>query len=250
MIASLSMYDWPELRAETNAFWAVLAKRFQAAGFDAPVSLLQGQENAAHWLRDDLLFSQTCGYPFATELIGKVHLLGTPHYDVEGCEEAHYSSAILVRRDSGFDSLEDARAGRFAFNGRGSLSGYRCLSLLVGIVENWFSNSMESGGHRTSASMVANGEADVAALDAVCWDMFQRFEPEAAKKLRVLQWTPKLPALPYITSGSFKADELKLLRLAVSEAIDEIKVNGVGKALKLAGYSLLEESEYRPLASL
>ena len=250
MIASLPMYDWPELKAETDRFWKILARHFDKAGFEVPRELTRGTESTAHWLREDLLFSQTCGYPFATKLLGKVHLLGTPHYNVEGCEGAYYSSAILVRSKSEYKSLEQALKGKFAFNGRDSLSGYRCLTPLVGDIEGAFAEGVESGGHRQSAKMVARGEADVTALDAVCWDLYQRFEIDDAKKLRVLAWTPKLPALPYITNGNGDEKELTLMRMALAASITEAMKMGAGNALRMGGVSVLPERSYVSLREL
>ena len=250
MIASLPMYDWPELKSETDQFWNILARHFDRAGFPAPRQLSRGEESLADWLRKDLFFSQTCGYPFATKLIGKVNLLGTPHYGVEGCKEANYSSAIVVHVDSQIRSIKQATGGKFAYNGSNSLSGYRCLSPLVGSVETAFANSIESGGHRMSAKMVACGEADVAAVDAVCWNYFQRFEAGQARKLRVLAWTPKLPSLPFITNGAISEKDLELMRKTLALGIDEAIDLGAADALRITGISVLSDDSYAPLSAL
>jgi hypothetical protein len=36
MIATLPMYDWPEVREATDAWWAGLARHLRGAGFEAP----------------------------------------------------------------------------------------------------------------------------------------------------------------------------------------------------------------------
>ena len=77
------MYDWPEVADATFTFWQALKQQLNEAGFDAPDMLDHQELPRSQWLNDDLLFSQTCGYPFATKLVGKVHLLGTPVYDVD-----------------------------------------------------------------------------------------------------------------------------------------------------------------------
>ena len=244
------MYDWPELEAANNAFWLVIRDHFREAGFDAPEYLLRGGEGADNWLKDNMLFSQTCGYPFATQLIGKVHLLGTPHYDVEGCDGPTYSSAIIVRADDERERLSDFKSSRFAFNSPDSLSGFRCLSPLIGSPENWFNILVESGAHRVSGSMVADDRADVAALDAVCWNYFQRFEPDAAARLRVLRWTPKLPSLPYITAGTFGPDDVRRMQIALQKAVNRSRESGGESALGICGMSVVAEQDYTPLAEL
>ena len=41
MIACLPMYDWPEARAETDAYWVALRDAFRAAGIKAPQRLVR-----------------------------------------------------------------------------------------------------------------------------------------------------------------------------------------------------------------
>jgi hypothetical protein len=59
MLASLPMYDWPEIRSATDAWWAGIARH---AGLGFPLTRVP--DYAELWRRDDLVFSQTCGYPF------------------------------------------------------------------------------------------------------------------------------------------------------------------------------------------
>ena len=58
----------------------------------------------------------------------------------------------------------------------------------------------QSGGHRLSALAVAEGRADIAALDAVTHAMLQEVEPQVAA-LRSLALTDPTPGLPYITAA-------------------------------------------------
>ncbi len=248
LLASLPMYDWPEICDETEKLWTAIADRFGEQGFSAPANLLRDVEGIEHWLDSNLLLSQTCGYPFAVELEGKVDLLGTPVYEVDGCGGAFYSSAIVVRSDEDVSTLDDAQHFRFVFNSKGSLSGFRCLSPMTGDPSHYFETVVESGGHRRSAQMVADGHADIAAIDAVCWHLLQKVEPETADKLRVLAWTPKLPALPFITAVGRSKDELTSMRRALSVAVDDVR-NQL-PTLCLAGLNFLDETHYRPLAAL
>ena len=242
------MYDWPEVRSETEALWDAIAGRLGEANIDTPDALTQDGEGDAHWLAPDLVFSQTCGYPFATDLMGKVDLLGSPVYAVEGCYGANYSSAVVVRADDEIASLDDAVARRFAFNGNSSLSGFRCLLPLIGDPLNYFGRSIESGGHRTSAQMVASGGADIAAVDAVCWHFLQAIEPETTGQLRILKWGPLFPALPFITRAGRASDELVAMQKALKQAVADVRDDLL--TLRLRDIDLLPAETYAPLAAL
>lgn len=250
MIATLPMYDWPELRSDTDAFWQILSKNFQEAGFSCPKVLTHVEDESEGWLERDLFFSQTCGYPFVSKLEGQVELVGTPHFSVDGWEGPNYSSAVIVRTEYEADGLEQCRTARFAFNSNNSLSGYRCMTPLVGRPEDWFADLIKSGGHRRSATMVAEGSADIAAIDAMCWHLYRQFQPDHASRLRVLQWTPPLPGLPYITNLYWSVEELTRLKMALEQGVLEMTASKHNQWLRLCGISHLEAVDYQSIKSL
>jgi ABC-type phosphate/phosphonate transport system substrate-binding protein len=79
-----------------------------------------------------------------------------------------------------------------------------------------FSDRIETGGHRASIVAVAEGRADVAAIDCRSWAMARRFEP-AAREVQVVGWTARRKGLPYITARAIPAATVAVLRHALSE---------------------------------
>src|SRR5262245_36380519 len=117
MIISLPMYDWPEIRQETDCWWAGLCRHFQAAGFrDLPKE--HDRMTALHdqWRSPDLLFTQTCGYPLLHQFDGMWEILGTPCYAAAGCKGAAYCSNIVVREDSPVLVVQDLRGRPAVYN--------------------------------------------------------------------------------------------------------------------------------------
>ena len=112
MIAALPMYDWPELRAATDAWWSGLAGHLRAAGLEGvPDHLCREIEPALVWEHPDLLLAQTCGLPFVRRYRDRLRIVATPCYAAEGCDGPTYRSAILVRDDSAIDRPEAAAGG-------------------------------------------------------------------------------------------------------------------------------------------
>lgn len=243
--ASLPMYDWPEVHEATDAFWVAVRERLEAKRVDAAVHLLRGRDDSAFWLSPDLLLGQTCGYPLATSLKGKVRYVTTPIYAVEGCDRSRYSSAIVVRRGS--DLRLSSLAGRtFVYNGKSSLSGYRAVRAMFGEPEAYFANTFVSGGHRQSARMVASEGAEVAAIDAICWHMLKQYEPKTASRLQVIGWTDGRPALPMITSLETSDEILELLR----GILKTVSQTPEARALNITGFEEISISEYYALSSM
>ena len=247
MIAALPMYDWPELHEAHDCFWHALQKNLKAQGINAPSNLTRNDDDHQHWLSPNLLLGQTCGYPFSTILVGKVSYLATPQYDVEGCEGPNYSSAIIVHKDRSLE-MGELRDMSLAFNSTSSWSGYRTLALQFGSLDKYFLQLHESGGHRNSARMIASGESDVAVIDAVCWHLLQRFEPNTANNLRVIGWTKPQPALPFITSTDQTAETILALQGALNDVLSSDDF--INNLLALEGIEVLDQQAYAHMANV
>jgi ABC-type phosphate/phosphonate transport system substrate-binding protein len=251
-VASLPMYDWPELRRATDALWHAIARRLADSGIAAPATLERRRAAEDVWRDPGLVFSQTCGFPYATRLRGLVSLVATPIYEAEGCKGPLYSSFLVARGGEGGGGLAGFAGRRVAFNARDSLSGYvvlvaamRDASLSPEAFE-W----MATGGHRDSVRAVAEGRADLAAIDAVCWALAARFETEAAERLSVIGQTALRPALPFISAGGRSADELDAMRSALADALASSETEEARAALCLAGVAATSAAHYQPLAVL
>jgi ABC-type phosphate/phosphonate transport system substrate-binding protein len=251
-LASLPMYDWPEVQWANDALWGAIAERLRAGGLAAPEKLERGRGREEVWLDRNLLLSQTCAWPYITRLKDKVRLVGTPQYDVDGAADGFYSSFLVTRAAEPGDSLAAFRSRRFAVNGRDSLSGYVALRSAMqaeGLAEGdvaW----VETGSHRESVRAVAAGRAELASIDCVCWALAGQHEAEAVQTLRVINRTPLRPGLPMITSGAADDVTLAALRAAVKDALAGEDTLAARQALFLAAIALIEEQEYGALAHL
>ncbi len=247
MIVSLPMYDWPELRSSHDLFWDLLCENLKTKGIDEPQKLSRAVKEDSYWLSPDLLFGQTCGYPFSTLLKGKARYLATPVYGVAGCARGYYSSAIIAHKDSNIEP-GNMSGSRFACNSLMSWSGYRTMIREYGRLEDYFSEIAESGGHRNSARLVADGKADIAALDAVCWHLLQHHEPDTAESLKVVSWSGMHPALPFITSLQTSTEIADNLITGLKEVIASAEYKEVGKVLTLEGCEILDPDSYLGLS--
>ncbi|PTE14286.1 phosphate/phosphite/phosphonate ABC transporter substrate-binding protein [Pseudogemmobacter blasticus] len=206
MIASLGMYDAGPAMAANDRLWASIRDGIRARGLPAPEGLTRGE--GAYWPAwesPDLVLSQTCGYPFRARLHDRVSLIGTPDPGLPGCPPGHYRSVFVARADD-LRSLADLAEARFAFNEDLSQSGWAApVNHLLGMGLQP-RPALRSGGHRLSARAVAEGRADLAALDAVTWAMMQADGDPAAAALRGVAETAPTPTLPYIAAAGADRD--------------------------------------------
>ena len=182
------------------------------------------------WKHPDLLFAQTCWGPMEEGLARHVVVVGQPSYDgIEGGQGEFYSSPILMRRGAAapVGAPADGRAllpldlfrnARLAYNSTDSMSGIVALTCdldAAGTSLAIFSERIETAAHRASIVAVAEGRADVCAVDCRSWHLARRHEPRAAD-VEVVGWTARRKGLPYITSRHTSPDTVVRLRSALA----------------------------------
>jgi hypothetical protein len=243
-VASLPMYDVPELRPATDALWAAIADGLERRGQGGvPAVLERGRPLESVWLDPELLLGQTCGYCVTHALRGRVRLVATPIYAAPGCEGSSYASYIVVPRSSPAARLEDLRGRVAGINNEDSHSGMNALRHAVAPFHRdgrFFDRVEVSGGHRANLELLAAGAIDVAAIDCVSFALLERVIPGTIAAVRVIGRTPAVPGTPLITRAGASDAEVEGLRAAVGEAI------AVG-APGAAGVLLIEGVETVPL---
>lgn len=246
------MYDWPEVAWAHDQLWAALAERLNAAGIAAPETVDRSRDADLVWRDPGLVLSQTCGFPFSTRLRGIVRLVAVPTYGVAGCQGLHYSSMIVARSTEPAEELRLFAERRFAYNAADSLSGYFALRLAMKEAGIDAANVkwIETGSHRASIRAVATEDADVAAVDAVCWALAFSHEPESTSVLKVIAVTPLRPGLPLVTAVERSDDEVATMRAVLKDTFADPATKRARSALRIVGVGTSNEWDYIPIAAL
>jgi hypothetical protein len=234
------MYDFGAAVAANDRLWAGVRDRLRASGVAAPDALTRGE--GAYWpawQAPDLVLSQTCGYPFRARLHGRVAYVGTPDYGVEGCAPGHYRSIFVARAEDPRATLAEFDGAGFAYNEAMSQSGWAAPQVHVAKLGLCLPPVVETGGHRRSAHAVADGRADIAALDAVTWALMQG-EDAVVAALRVVALTDPSPGLPFITA---LGGPVEALQGALAGAIAGLSGDDRA-ALRLRGIVRIPEAAY------
>ena len=253
-IAVLPMYDYPELEAAHDALWSALAVCLSAAGVhDVPSHLTRDIGHLDAWRHPHLLLGQACEYPLATTLFGHARLVATPRYTVPGCDGGLYRSAVVVRLDSRFESLEDLRDRRCVVNEPGSNSGMNLLRAAIGPLSHgahFFGSVTLSGSHLLSAEMLVRNQADVAALDCVSFAHFRRLYPSLVAGLRVLCWTDPTPSPPFITERTTNDAKVEALRAALASVLADPALLWARERLFLEGFDFEPSDDFAVVLDL
>ncbi|MGD9881297.1 MAG: phosphate/phosphite/phosphonate ABC transporter substrate-binding protein [Reyranella sp.] len=249
--ASLPMYNLPEMRPLNAAFWDALADELRHDGFaNIPSVLTFARPPVPDRIEDEVLFSQTCGYPLQTLYRGQYRLLGTPSYDAPGCREGTHCAFILVRGDSPYRKPEDLRGTSFALNSRHSNSGMNLPRLLFAPLAGgkpFFRSVVETGSHPNSIARVTSGELDSASIDCLTYTFLEDHRPEVVASLRILAETPGSPAIPFVTSIATPADEAARLQAGLLRLAADPARRPVLAGLRLRSISMPDPAAYAAL---
>lgn len=238
MIASLPMYDRPETAAANDRLWQGVRDRLG----QGPARLMRGGDLWAQWTDPELVLSQTCGLPYRARLHDRVRLVATPVLDLPDCPEGRYYSVFVVRADAPRAHPRDFADAVLAYNEPLSQSGWAAPLAFAAAHGFAFGPTRRTGAHRLSAQAVADGRADIAAIDALTWALIARHD-RFAGALRVIGRTDPTPALPFITAMT---RDPAPIRAALSEAVAALSAADRA-TLGLRGVTVLPPEAYRAL---
>lgn len=248
-IASLPMYNWPELQQYTNQWWQVLAQNFAAEGVgDVPRELCGHDNPHEDWHHPHLFMSQTCGYPLRFELGDAVQVVAVPRYKTEGCEGTNYSSMVVARKQDSALSLADFGGRCAAFNTENSQSGYSALRAVIAPLAQgaaFFSSTLKTGAHLASMAAVAEKKADICAIDCVVWGLAKHIFPELVAGLCVVGQTPLAPSLPYITAKTRTIKDVQAMGRVLVKSGEDEEHKSLRAHLLVDGFEILPADIYQ-----
>lgn len=184
--------------------------------FDAAESVLRNPE---------LFIGHTCGYPLMNHLQDVVTPFGVPIFNVPGVAGNLYSSRIVVAVDADINSLADCRNRIVAINASHSNSGMNVLRhAIAGLnpATPFFASVINSGAHLNSLTAVAEGRADVAAIDCVSFQLIEDRWPELTARVRSIGDSVKTCGLPLVLpNANLAATDTREILMTLNKALDQ-----------------------------
>ena len=235
MIAALPMYDRPENRAAHDAFYAAFR---EALGY-GPDALDRTTAYDATWAHPDLLLGQICNLPYRAKFIDKVTRVANVDFGLPDTPAGYYHSVFVVRAERAALGLAPAALGTFAYNDALSQSGWGAPHATLANKGLQVHSTLRTGAHVDSMRAVADGRADLAAIDAVTWKMLQAYEPATAD-LSVVGRTILSPGMTFITA---KGNDPAPIRAALNAAYEATSAENAA-AIHMHGLLTLPDAAY------
>ena len=241
-VVSLPMYDFAELRAPHDAFWAAVVA---AHGPGVPDRLTHDVDDVhTLWHDPAMAVSQACGWPLIDELDGAVRLVGAFSYDVSTAAGPRYRSHLVARAG---EAPEPATATA-AVNSFASLSGWISLvQAFPALGGRWTGDVVVTGAHVDSLAALQSGTADVAAIDAVTHAIVERHRPHLLDGLVIVGHGPLIPCTPLIANTAATDGDVARLQDAFAVAAEALEP---ANPLLITGFHRLTIDDYADVRTL
>jgi len=252
-IALLPMYDFPWTAAANDALWAAISSRLDEAGIEAPRALTRGGSLNEQWRDPRLVFGQTCGYPYVTQLKDAVRLIASPEYEFPGCAGTSHRSFIIRRAADPRRALGEFRGSVAALNGWDSNTGMNLFRAAIAPLAGgtpFFRAVAVTGSHQASIEAVAEGEGDLASIDCVSFALLARGRPELTESVAVVAESAASPALPFIAAAGLGDPAVATLREALIAALADPNLGEALATLGLKGARAASPADYDRVAEI
>lgn len=218
------MYDRAENADAHDRLWNAIHAEAMTRGVALPEHLTRGVSEDALWSAPDLILGQICNLPFRQTYYDRLHVIGAMDYGVDHLDAGFYDSVIITRPEH-IDA--DVSKLRFAYNATESNSGWDAAHLWAEKNTTQLNPTLETGGHRASLKAVAQGQADIAALDCITFRQCLKWDAEAHAVV-VKDRTAATPGMLLVTTKPDLKTALFDIFNTVLSRIDPTEPNALG----------------------
>ena len=159
-----------------------------------------------------------------------------------------YKGQIIVRADSGIESLEDLKGKVMCWVEPSSTSGYiipRIMLMANGIQDSDFAQTVEAGSHNNVVAAVYNGDCDAGATYSDARSSIEEDYPDVKDVVAVLATTVDIPNDNVAFSKDLDADvRAKIVAALLEIAQSEEGVAALGEVYSIEGLEVADDSFY------
>lgn len=247
-IVSYLAPNWFWLYSAIAAFWE-RSLHLETQIVQSPVDPLED----ALLLQGQIEIAFICGLPFVRHpSTAQLQVLAAPVMQASRYQSRPvYFSDVIVHAASAVTMFDQLAGKTFCYNDRGSNSGYNLMRYRLmqgGYPADWLGQTVASGSHQQSVQWVAQGRAEVAAIDSIVLEQAWQDQPELQTQLRVIESIGPCPVPPIVAAKHLGAKMLQQLQTALLHPDSELQ-----QQMQQAGiqrFAAVDRSDYESIAQM
>ena len=191
-----------------------------------------------------------CGYPIAMHHLAVTPIAAPIPLAPWAQGRALYRSDLIVRTDSHFQTLPDTFGGRLGWTTKHSHSAFNALRHHLLRYRNQDRGTLYShvigalGSVRMLFDAVCDGTIDVGSVDSYWHLLLQRYQPELAARVRVLESTATAPMPAFVASPLVAREIVDRLMVSFTSAHHQNWFHGLATAVMIAGFAPSAPDEF------
>lgn len=239
--ASLGMYPFEWLVPAWEALWRVV----HAHAPWTPPELSWTDDVHSDWRTTECVAAHACGWPVAAQLGGLVEVVGAFSLRLPEARGHEYRSVLLARDPAVLDLVGHPGLVAAA-NSEDSLSGW--VSFLAALNRpSWPGPILWTGAHRQSLAALADGQADLACIDALSLAHLVNDRPNLADGLHQVGVGPWVPSPAVVVRAGTPVERRRQLAEGLRAAVADPDIGG---PLRYDGFVELDGTAYQPTLHL
>jgi phosphonate transport system substrate-binding protein len=198
-----------------------------------------------------------CGLPYVRKNTGggrTINLLAAPvmRHLRYGNQPVYYSD-VVVHADSDFRCFDDLRGATWAYNERGSHSGFNLVRYHLaqkGAGAGYFARIVESGSHQDSLQMILEHAIDATAIDSTVLEMAVTKNPSIADDFRTIDVLGPSPAPPWVVHSSVPQEARDALQIEFLEMHKGPQGRGILENAGILRFVRISDEDYDPIREM
>jgi phosphonate transport system substrate-binding protein len=164
---------------------------------------------------------------------------------------SNYYSIVIVRKDSGINSINDLKGRTFAFTDENSTTGYLLPANMLrekgfGKPEAFFSKIIRTGNHDSALLAVYNKSVDGASISTTRWIPTNN----KINELKIIWRSPPIPLGPFVARKGLSRDLVKKIRNAFLKVGKTPNTIELAKQISVDGFSEVLDSQYNVVRNI
>ncbi len=224
----------------------------EAAGYPLQVRFVDSYSALSAALRKDPdAIGWTCGAPYVEDHLNDgQQLVSVPLF----LARPTYHSLIISRRDRPEKSLLDFRGKVLAYSDKRSNSSYMVptyqLKQAGFEIQSYFRLLLHAGSHERSIEAVANGLADVAAVDEYVWVEYLKIHPDIGQQLHEIERLGPFPFTPIVAGKAVDQKTIERLQQALTGLAQKPAGKKLLDSFGLDGFITRDDDFYQPIKDM